>query len=407
MGRLIQFIVSGLMWWLCYILVGFTAGTHPNLRGIPQRHNISYAEFRDEFGEPGVPVVISGAVSHWPAAQWTLELSRIRQRCGSEPVARECNGGTNAIKFYNASLVGDQWGALQYANLTEDRSISSLDDLLDRQLQKAGRRLYLHDQSIDILCPSLLDDVRAPRYFPHDYLMQVASPHRMAHNCASEHGGPGHPSIFLGPGGTQSGLHADAAASRFWMAVFQGTKWFRLVNQSYAEEHMYPTTTTTTENLKLNQKLPEGQYHAHFEVDTFDPDFERHPKFKEAQIWEANVTAGDLIFIPEKWLHQVRNMDYTIAMSYNFVDEHNFEQHMQWRKSNPGTRAHPSRIAANQVCGPVAFDKSSLLSTAATGTTYKRTCCEVHPFAARSYFPVNYTSHPNRADEPWSTFFRR
>jgi len=99
-------------------------------------------------------------------------------------------------------------------------------------------------------------------------------------------------------------------------------------------------------------------------------------------------------------------MDYTIAMSYNFVDEHNFEQHMQWRKSNPGTRAHPSRIAANQVCGPVAFDKSSLLSTAATGT-YKRTCCEVHPFAARSYFPVNYTSHPNRADEPWSTFFRR
>jgi hypothetical protein len=108
---------------LLHVALAFTSTWHPQLRPIPRRHNISYAEFRDEFGEPGVPVVISSAVSHWPAAQWTT--STIRQRCGSEPVTRECDEWDNQIKFYNGSLIGDEWGSLQEANLTKE-SISIL-----------------------------------------------------------------------------------------------------------------------------------------------------------------------------------------------------------------------------------------------------------------------------------------
>ena len=41
-----------------------------------------------------------------------------------------------------------------------------------------------------------------------------------------------HPSIFIGPHGTRSALHADDSGSRFLMALFKGRKRFRLLNAS-------------------------------------------------------------------------------------------------------------------------------------------------------------------------------
>lgn len=210
----------------------------------------------------------------------------------------------------------------------------------------------------------------------------------MMHQCKSDHGGPGHPSLFLGPAGSQSGLHADSVASRFWMAVFQGTKWFRLVDQAYAKEHMYPTED---ESEVAPPGLSMSTYWAYFEVDTFEPDFERHPKFKEAIVWEANVTAGDIIFIPQTWLHQVKNMDNTIAMSYNYVDEHNFDQHVQWHLVRTSKLEEPFSLDATD------DEKAEGEESVRVLTSY----------AAGDYFPVPYTPKPNRSDELWADFFKR
>ena len=40
----------------------------------------------------------------------------------------------------------------------------------------------------------------------------------------------------------------------------------------------------------------------------------------EVTVWEGSVGAGELIFIPESWAHEVRNEDATVAISYNFVN---------------------------------------------------------------------------------------
>ena len=44
-------------------------------------------------------------------------------------------------------------------------------------------------------------------------------------------------------------------------------------------------------------------------------------------IWEGTVGAGELIFIPELWGHQVRNLEPSIAVSYNLVDDYNLRAH--------------------------------------------------------------------------------
>ena len=118
------------------------------------------------------------------------------------------------------------------------------------------------------------------------------------------------------------------------------------------------------------------------------PDFDRFPAFKEAVVWEANVTAGDLIYIPHKWLHQVRNMDYTIAMSYNYVDKYNLEDHLSW---------HYSRIALGR--------QKHATSGHETDAKESKSC--VSAYGADEYFPVEYEPDPQRSDEPWGHFFKR
>lgn len=46
-------------------------------------------------------------------------------------------------------------------------------------------------------------------------------------------------------------------------------------------------------------------------------------------IYEANMSAGDFIFVPQLWAHQVQNVDATIAISDNFLDDHSFGNYVR------------------------------------------------------------------------------
>ena len=42
------------------------------------------------------------------------------------------------------------------------------------------------------------------------------------------------------------------------------------------------------------------------------------------------MSAGDLIFVPDRWAHHVANLEPTIAVAANFVDRHGFQSHVGW-----------------------------------------------------------------------------
>ena len=95
--------------------------------------------------------------------------------------------------------------------------IMTIEELLDKVQAGEGQKeeLYLYDCSIPKKLPGLLEHLRIPRYFAHDYLMQSMHKHTWSTSW---------PSLFVGAAGTASSLHVDMWHSHFWMVMVKGRK---------------------------------------------------------------------------------------------------------------------------------------------------------------------------------------
>ena len=72
---------------------------------------------------------------------------------------------------------------------------------------------------------------------------------------------------------------------------------------------LYPTTA-------------EGSRDIVFESDPVNPDIVAHPAAALARPWEHVLLEGDIIFVPSTCPHYVRNLDDTVAISGNFIDQY-------------------------------------------------------------------------------------
>ena len=112
-------------------------------------------------------------------------------RCGTQKLVRSSYDFSD-VKVHDPSLRGKAWASMRQLNASTlaMRGLHTVANLLDAQA--AGDPLYLHDEGIESLCPSLLGKIRAPRYFPVDYLRQMGP--RFSTPCE---GRPSHPSPTL------------------------------------------------------------------------------------------------------------------------------------------------------------------------------------------------------------------
>jgi [protein]-arginine 3-hydroxylase / protease len=107
------------------------------------------------------------------------------------------------------------------------------------------------------------------------------------------------PRFFLGPAGTISFLHFDGY-NNFFVQVYGRKKFFLL---SPAQSHLayYPW------------RYP----HVHYSpVNVEQPDFEKFPLFREAQLLEATVEPGEILFIPVRWWHYARALEESISLNF-------------------------------------------------------------------------------------------
>ena len=111
--------------------------------------------------------------------------------------------------------------------------------------------------------------------------------------------------------------YADDHSASFWMAVLRGKKRFRLVSPSDAYSFK-PL------DCKPRRKKHPGEYCSKFNASLFDD----VAVSDAVTIWEVNIS--EFIFIPERWAHEVVNLEESLAVSYNFVDDNNLVGHLQW-----------------------------------------------------------------------------
>lgn len=144
---------------------------------------------------------------------------------------------------------------------------------------------YLLDWFVGKNCPELCADYSVPDYF-HSWLDNFFTISKFL-------------AFYIGPKNSASPLHIDILSTSAWNAVFRGQKlWV-----------FYPPEQAGF--------IYQGK------VNPFNPDYDKYPLYKQAQGIYAIQNAGDLIFTPSNWWHCVYNMEHTISLTDNFINQSN------------------------------------------------------------------------------------
>ena len=306
------------------------------IRPITRLQDVSVEEFDEEYSpaEKAVPLVLFDLMpSTFDPADWTREA--IMEECCNIPLIDPDDLGCtenltravvdedcHQVRYVNSSLFGKEWAGLAVANLAE-LNVTTLGDLLELQDKPEGQHLYLHDAPMSHICPTAVDRIRVPKYFPFDYRMLENDPDTVE-DMTLEH----FPDIFISKKGTGSPLHCDSDMTRFYFQLLSGKKLWRVMPPS--------------EYWRASPTDADDYYPSKFEVNLMNVDFDQFPDMNGALVFEAILSPGDVIFVPEGWAHQIINLEDSIATSMNFVDYHGAPAHIRNLLFEKGPKAERS-----------------------------------------------------------------
>lgn len=258
-------------------------------REIPR---IRAAGFRPSRGG-GTPVIVVDESVGWKAIErWSTDYLRSITGASEVPV-REVFGPPSNV--YQHLAEGGRIGFDQYLDWVIQTGASpdlhALRDHADDPVrlarsvkQLALARTYYLDVPLARLAPGLRDDVRIPGWFD---------------------GAPIDVFFWLGLLGTSCGLHFDLTPN--CNVQVAGRKHFALCQAREA------------------RRLDHLKGGAHCRFDPFDPDFDRFPEASQVLFWRGTLEAGESLYIPAGWLHQVM-VASPWSVNVNFFWKRSFPQ---------------------------------------------------------------------------------
>lgn len=223
------------------------------------------ATFDADYVRRSRPVILRGALDDWPAMR-TWSLDYFRQRFGDRelPVIREKDHS-----HY------DTRGGLHYERIR-------LADYCALLADERPHDLYLSVRVHEAL-PELFADIRPLVY------------------CADA---PWARSRFwFGAPDTKGPLHRDLPENLY--AQICGRKRFLLLDRGLTRLVYRHAFTSGVPNYSP--------------VDAEQPDLSRHPRFRDAPLWVAELAPGDLLYIPSLWWHQARSLTTSLAVNLWWV----------------------------------------------------------------------------------------
>jgi hypothetical protein len=239
------------------------AAKQPRLADIERRDELSVAEFERDYLARGIPVVLPGYTRNWPL----MQLSRAELK--------------NVLGAAQGVVVNEDY-ILDSASLKRGTVAMTYAEFIDRldsnPLSKDGVPLYMANSPVP---ESLYPFIEYPPYYPRD-VYQV-------------------PKLWLGAGGTYSGLHRDGT-DNLYVQVW-GRKRFLL-----ASPDQWKCFYTWSTDLKGGL---EG-----CDVDPENPDLKRFPLFAQAHIIGVDLGPGDMLYLPEGWFHHVRSLELSLSINF-------------------------------------------------------------------------------------------
>ncbi|MBN3942868.1 MAG: cupin-like domain-containing protein [Nostoc sp.] len=243
------------------------------ISSIERRSNLSSDEFIKEYASIGKPVIITDVVKNWKAStKWTLDF--FREKYG--PV--KTDGVRDVRERKNGTDMNISMNIADYMDYLETGDSEQSLYLFDFHMFEHPE-LY-EDFEVPVYCRNKLEVL--PEKLFAKYFMQYFY-------------------LLIGSKKSSVGLHIDALCTQGWLAAIYGRKRFILIPPDQ-QKFVY-----------------DG------EVDTFNPDLKKFPLYVNVKPVEFILSPGELLYIPSMWWHQAENLENTIALTFNTVNEENFE----------------------------------------------------------------------------------
>jgi hypothetical protein len=233
---------------------------------IDRVEGISTKEFARDYIRARRPVVLAGAANPWPAMEkWSFEYFK---GIGEDTTVGVEVGNANQYRTFR-----EKWNLSKYINYI----VSGRFDGLDGRGDRPGGIPYLVVFDLFKHFPHLVEDV--------DFSMWPNG-HRFYAG-------------WIGPQGAYTGLHYDKCHGL--LAQIRGSKRLRVYDPGQWP-YMYESSKWDFGSVLSR-------------VDARHPDLEKFPLFAKAEYQEVVIEAGDILYIPRRWPHDVLTLSPSISLS--------------------------------------------------------------------------------------------
>ncbi|ANI61423.1 putative sterol carrier protein [Pseudomonas sp. PvR086] len=229
------------------------------------RRELSVLEFETRYLPHGIPLVISDALQDWPLFKLSREESLVH--------FAELQGITRHGDYVKKTFSTER----DFRSTSMAEFIASLDTPAVKSAD-GEPPAYMGN---NILPAQLMEQIKYPPYFDQALFIP--------------------PRIWIGPKGTLTPLHRDDTDNLF--AQVWGQKTFTLA----APHHREALGTWST--------APQGGLDGcDFNPDA--PDYQRFPGAQDVTFLRVTLEAGDLLFLPEGWFHQVESVSTSLSVNF-------------------------------------------------------------------------------------------
>ena len=236
----------------------------PSICGLERRSGLSREEFLESYYAPGRPVILTGELEGCRALDlWSP--SYLKSKLGQAPV--EYQGGRSANPSFETEI-------------HRHRRETTFDRFIDAIEAEPGNDAYITANNAahnrELLIALAGDMPPLPKYLTADSEAM----------------------LWIGSAGTFTPLHHDLTNNL--LVQFVGRKRVKLapaaeVGKLYNHSHVFSEFT---------------------DIDQAAADFERFPRLRGAHVYDIVLAAGEILYIPLAWWHQVASLDFSVSATH-------------------------------------------------------------------------------------------
>ncbi|XP_020176896.1 lysine-specific demethylase JMJ21 isoform X1 [Aegilops tauschii subsp. strangulata] len=243
---------------------------------VERKDDLSLDHFHSQYDGKG-PVLLGKLAETWPArTKWTIQ-----------------------------QLVHD-YGEVTFriSQRSPKKIIMKLKDYVSyMELQHDEDPLYIFDDKFGETTPALLEDYRVPHLFQEDLFGVLDYEQRPAFRW-----------LIIGPERSGASWHVDPGLTSAWNTLLCGRKRWALYPPGRVPGGV--TVHVSDEDGDVDIETPTS---LQWWLDIY-PHLAEHEK-----PLECTQLPGETIFVPSGWWHCVLNLETTVAVTQNFVNQSNFE----------------------------------------------------------------------------------